>query len=70
VGVVVVVVDVVGVPVYGVVVVVVDVVGYIFVLPKIRAARSGEASALLRESLPIGPITNPAYSETAASSDA
>ncbi|CAF3769976.1 unnamed protein product, partial [Adineta steineri] len=46
------------------------IVGYIFVLPKIRAARSGEASALLRESLPIGPITNPAYSETAASSDA
>ncbi|CAF4972899.1 unnamed protein product, partial [Rotaria sp. Silwood1] len=43
------------------------IIGYIYILPKIRAARDASASARLLESLPIGPITNPAYSETATS---
>ena len=64
------------------------IVGYVFVLPRIRAARfvtislligrvyglralfpsrQTDAGARLLESLPIGPITNPAYNENATS---
>ncbi|CAF1517485.1 unnamed protein product [Rotaria sordida] len=43
------------------------IIGYIYCLPKIRAARDTNASDRLLASLPIGPITNPAYSETATS---
>jgi len=40
--------------------------GYKFVLPKIRSSSSTDASSRLLD-MPIGPITNPAYSETATS---
>ena len=62
------------------------IVGYVFILPRIRAARfvtilvlfdrfdgvralvrsrQTDAGARLLDSLPVGPITNPAYNENA-----
>ncbi|CAF4442690.1 unnamed protein product [Rotaria magnacalcarata] len=43
------------------------VIGYIYGLPKLRAARDASTSTRLLDSLPIGPITNPAYNATSTS---
>ncbi|CAF1639090.1 unnamed protein product, partial [Adineta ricciae] len=45
------------------------IVGYIFILPRIRAARDNANTPLIGQP-PLGPITNPLYNEAAASSDA